>query len=184
MVHNRSYYGNNWVDASPSFCLRMEQTQFQTCFIVLNTIWWTNFTNLVIATIIFPVPLGVCILLGNKKLCHFDVLSFYWNLRINIFTGSYHLFMPLLCLYFLVNCIKMLWGNHVVSVYQPVWINLFHTSSKHKIDWAGLASTHSMLHNQQNFLNKDFCVKKKVKFSLEQAMKAQRGSRGIALLFL
>jgi hypothetical protein len=27
-------------------------------------------------------------------------------------------------------------------------------------------------------------VKVKVKFSLEQAMKAQRGSRGIALLFL
>jgi hypothetical protein len=27
-------------------------------------------------------------------------------------------------------------------------------------------------------------VKEKVKFSLEQAMKAQRGSRGIALLFL
>jgi hypothetical protein len=27
-------------------------------------------------------------------------------------------------------------------------------------------------------------IKVKVKFSLEQAMKAQRGSRGIALLFL
>jgi hypothetical protein len=28
------------------------------------------------------------------------------------------------------------------------------------------------------------CVKVKVKFTLEKAMKAQRGSRGIALLFL
>jgi hypothetical protein len=29
-----------------------------------------------------------------------------------------------------------------------------------------------------------FCEKVKVKFTLEQAMKAQRGSRGVALLFL
>jgi hypothetical protein len=29
----------------------------------------------------------------------------------------------------------------------------------------------------------DICVKVKVKFTLEQATKAQRGSRGIALLF-
>jgi hypothetical protein len=34
------------------------------------------------------------------------------------------------------------------------------------------------------FCNESKMVKVKVKFSLEQAMKAQRGSRGIALLFL
>jgi hypothetical protein len=37
----------------------------------------------------------------------------------------------------------------------------------------------------KTFYNKlDFIVKVKVKISLEQAMKAQRGSRGIAVLFL
>ena len=33
-------------------------------------------------------------------------------------------------------------------------------------------------------LHKDLQIKVKVKFTLEQATKAQRGSRGIALLFL
>jgi hypothetical protein len=39
---------------------------------------------------------------------------------------------------------------------------------------------------QRNYLASHFqkAVKVKVKFTLEQAMKAERGSRGVALLFL
>jgi len=36
----------------------------------------------------------------------------------------------------------------------------------------------------ENYAMSKYKVKVKVKFTLEQAMKAQRGSRGIALLFL
>jgi len=40
------------------------------------------------------------------------------------------------------------------------------------------------IHLDQGFVYKKVKVKVKVKFTLEQATKAQRGSRGIALLFL
>jgi hypothetical protein len=54
--------------------------------------------------------------------------------------------------------------------------------------WAGsLASrgkiTESVIHNRLNCCV-TFIVKVKVKFTLEQATKAQKGSRGIAVLFL
>ena len=59
---------------------------------------------------------------------------------------------------------------------------IFQKSGRHLQTLGSRKVTRIKLHNEdEQFWVK---VKVKVKFTLEQAMKAQRGSRGIALLFL